>query len=453
VAWDTANLAPGQYFVSFQVKPEGPAWRQSVTLSAPLTGQLQWQDAQSDCCTMSYISSSAAEWDIEQIRAMVDVQAQDVSNRLHAAFNQSIPLVLMPRLLGHGGFTSDKIYISYLDRNYAGDDISLVLHHEMVHQLDNQLGGELRPTLLVEGLAVYLTGGHFKPEPLLLRAAILPELDLYLPLPALADNFYTSQHEIGYLEAGALIAYMVNTWGWDNFTTFYRDIKPIPNAGQSAAIDAALNRHFAISLRQLEDKYLNFLAKFPVNPDLRTDVRMMVSYFDTVRRYQKILDPSAYFRQAWLPDAAEMRKKGIVADFVRHPNTPTNQAIELLLINAREDWIAGRFDQAEQSIRAINAVLAAIQEYSPEPMAVHPTAAEMFAVVQVLDRCGMEPQHIQLESKTGQATVIIAWPNRVDIKLVKSDQSWQTQPACQPAVLPSQPGLLAARQEWQYLTP
>ena len=115
------------------------------------------------------------------------------------------------------GLPSSEISVSYLDRNYASNSWELVVHHEMVHAIDGHLGGDFRPTIFVEGLAVYLTGGHYKPEPLMPRAAaLLPAyLNQYIPLKTLADDFYASQHEIGYLEGASLIEYMVKTYGWD----------------------------------------------------------------------------------------------------------------------------------------------------------------------------------------------------------------------------------------------
>ncbi len=86
--------------------------------------------------------------------------------------------------------------------------------------------------MLEEGLAVYLTGGHFKPEPLGPRAAALLDLGWYISLSNVANDFYNQQHDIAYLEAGSLVKYLVETYGWSAFNQFYRTI-PEPN-NQSA---------------------------------------------------------------------------------------------------------------------------------------------------------------------------------------------------------------------------
>ena len=168
---------------------------------------------------------------IKQLLEILDGQAESASQLLEVgleSLDKPIVVVFMPRVLGHGGFASQEISVSYLDRNYAGRGTPTVLHHEIVHVLDGHLGGGLRPTILIEGLAVYLSGGHFKPEPLMPRAAALlpPEpgcaqavsvpigqvcgLDWYIPMDELVDDFYLEQHEISYLEAGALVEFMAS---------------------------------------------------------------------------------------------------------------------------------------------------------------------------------------------------------------------------------------------------
>jgi len=111
---------------------------------------------------------------------MVDEQATHVEQIMHTKLNEPILVTFLPRTLGHGGFTSIGIYVSYLDENYAGGVPAMVIHHEMVHDVDRVLGGDYRPSLLVEGLAVYASGGHYKLEPITQQTAALVEAGLYI---------------------------------------------------------------------------------------------------------------------------------------------------------------------------------------------------------------------------------------------------------------------------------
>ncbi|HEX9028858.1 MAG TPA: hypothetical protein VF823_06775 [Anaerolineales bacterium] len=407
-AWDTAGLPAGSHTLAFSIVPGGPVWYETVWL-APQTAapqsllQAKWASAESQCCVLYYITGTDAERDLDKLKGMVDEQARDVVQKFGTQIKQKFPITLIPRVLGNGGFTSEEISVSYLDENYANFNPAIVLHHEIVHLVDGRLGGDLRPTLLVEGLAVYLSGGHFKPEPLMPRAAALlppapgcvpaslsaggsaalPQptsvltgtavplgtqpaapssveacgLDRYLPLAPLFDNFYSSQHEIGYLEAGSLIEFMVNTWGWPAFSSFYRDIHGQPSGRQADAVNAALNAHFGLSLADLEMRFQNALRREQLTSDSVNDVRLTVALFDTVRRYQEILDPSAYFLTAWLPDPVQMRQRGIVADYLRHPAAPENKALEDLLIAAGAALQSAQYGRSDQLLRAINASL------------------------------------------------------------------------------------------------
>jgi len=227
-----------------------------------------------------------------------------------------------------------------------------VLEHEMIHRLDERMGGKYRPIFFVEGLAVFTTGGHYNKEPLIGRAAALYRLGWYIPLDYLADNFYPSQHETSYLEASTVIAYMVDTWGWDAFSSFYRDIQA-SNRGDANAIDQALQRHFSITFKQLEDRYIQMIESQPVNPDLENDIRYTFELYDTLRFYQQKLDPSAFYRQLWTPNGKDARSKQIVADYLRHPDSPINQEIEGLLATASQDLRSGQYSQVEVNLLTI----------------------------------------------------------------------------------------------------
>lgn len=371
--WDTSALSTDEYTLQFSVRPEGPEWTETVSLRPqeelpPPQPGAQWETTESECCRMHYISGTEAARDISALSAATDEQAEAVVERMGSEFEGPVALTLLPRVLGHGGFAGEEIYISYLDRNYAGVNYAQVVHHELAHILDKQLGGELRPSILVEGLAVYVSGGHFKREPILARAAIVLDLGWYIPLEALSEDFYASQHEIGYIEAGALVEFMVRTYGWEAFSNFYRDIHPAENGEQSQAIDSALQEHFEITFAQLEDRFLTSLRRRAIIPELRSDVRLTVAFYNTVRRYQQLMDPSAYFLTAWLPSGEEMRQRGIVADYLRHPTTPENIALESMLVGADEHLRAGRYKEAEQLISAVNLRLSQLGEVRVDPL-------------------------------------------------------------------------------------
>jgi len=198
---------------------------------------------------------------------------------------------------------------------------------------------------------------HFKVEPILPRAAALIQLDWYVPLPQLVNSFYTSQHEIGYMEAAGFTGYMIQTYGWDKYNAFYRDLHPVKDGAQTDILEAGLKKHFGLALDQVEKDFKAFLGKQSVTADDLTDVRLTVAFYDTARRYQQALDPSAYFLTAWLPSGADMRQRGIVADLLRHPNSADNQRIEGLLVDANARLLDKNYSVTDVDIRVINWLL------------------------------------------------------------------------------------------------
>jgi hypothetical protein len=359
-------LPAGDYNLTYAIAPDGMQWTQTVTLlpqeALPeAEAGARWAHAESDCCLVYYITGTDAERDLPEILSMADEQAALVEGRFQHHLTDPVTLVLLPRVLGHGGFTGEGIAISYLDLRYSGSDPEIVLRHELVHYVDHLLGGDLRPTILVEGLAVYVSGGHFKEEPLLPRAAALLKMGDYLPLEPLADNFYPSQHESGYLEAGALVEYMVQRWGWEAFQGFYRDIHSNGD-NQQEAIDRALGLHFGISFADLEAGFLDALRSQPEASKYDEDVRLTIAFYDTVRRYQQVLDPSAYYLAAWLPDGKQMRERGIVADYLRHPSAPINHILESLLVSADGHLRAGDYQATGIILQTVDRVLDVLGE-------------------------------------------------------------------------------------------
>lgn len=462
--WDTTALEQGEHTLAFSLLPDGESWTETVSLLPvselpyPEPGA-HWSSVQSDCCVVNYVTGTTAERDLEVVMEAVEGQYQRVAHLMGTALDESIHFTLLPRVLGHGGFASQEVSISYLDRNYAGGTFDFVLGHEIIHKMDEHLGGDLMPSILVEGLAVYMNGGHFKPEPLMARAAALlpPEegcapvnaltdmvsidpsvipcaLDWYIPLEELSDDFYLSQHEIGYLQAGALVEFIVSRWGWQAYDAFYRDIHMIdPGSDDNnmnsdslyRAIDRALQDHLGVTYTDLESQFLEALQGEGFTVEMVNDVRLTVEYYDTVRRYQQLLDPSAYFLSAWLVDGEQMRERGIVADYLRHPAAPENIALETMLVAADSALRAGDYFQAQKILSAANAFLDGISNADTGARYTHPLAGDYYAVVQTLLTAGYQPQRLQFEEERALAWVTRSGVDLIELRLAQIGGKWQ----------------------------
>ncbi|MBL8056614.1 MAG: hypothetical protein JNK29_07945 [Anaerolineales bacterium] len=424
-AWDTAGLAGEQTLTVVVTPPAGPGsaaapgvFSQSVTLlpadqrPAP-EAQARWAEARSACCVFHYLTGTAAARDIDLIRAQADQAFARVEQTLGVRQRGRVAFTLLSRLLGHGGFASDEIYLTYIDRNPAGLDLQTVFVHEGTHILDRQIADQ-RPTFITEGLAVFVAGGHYYPEDLDQRAAALLALDRYLPLAELARAFYPAQHEIGYLEAGAFVKYLVDTYGWERFRAMLAAFEPADD--EAALLAAGLRAEYGRTLEELEAEWLAHLRAQPVDPDQVTHLRLTIALFDALRQYQLQDDPAAHFLSAWLPDGPEARRRGLVADFVRSPRAPENVALEAMLAAAEQALARRDFDLAERLINSVNGVLAAGNLF------FDPLAARYLRVVTDLAARGYEAQTIDLAGPAPRAAAIRQWPILEDVPLYNSGQ-------------------------------
>ncbi len=427
--WDTAHLEGPQTLV-VAVAPPGaektdlaPLDVLTVTVNLlpasqrPMPEPLaHWAESESVCCVFHYLTGTAAARDIQLIESDADRAFAHVEDVLGVKQGKKVSFTMLSRLLGHGGFASDDISLTYIDRNPAGSDSLIVFEHEGTHILDHALA-KTRPTIMTEGLAVYVAGGHFKPEDLDKRAAALLTLGRYVPLADLANTFYLSQHEIGYLEGGAFITYLVNTYGWAHFKTFYGSFQDAPS--QAQMLDAALRANFGKGLSDLEADWLAHLRSLPADEDQIEDLRLTIELYDTLRRYQQVDDPAAYFLTAWLPDGPEARKRGIVADFVRHPDAPENIALEAMLSEVGRTLAAGEFDTAEKLLASVNAVLDAHNLF------LDPLAASYLEIVTRLEATGYEAQTITLSRDSATVTAIRDWPALETLTLTRTASGWR----------------------------
>jgi hypothetical protein len=244
---------------------------------------------------------------------------------------------------------------------------------------------------MAEGLAVWASSGHYKPEDIDQRAAALVAANQYIPLAALIDNFYPVQHEIGYLEAAGFVNYLINTYGWPLFKEFYTDVTAEDATTMSGAVNLNLQQYFGITLAQAEADWLAYLATLPEDRDVLIDLQTTIRYYNVMRRYQRFYDPTAYFLTAWLPYPGALRTDGNPADLTRHPQDEINVTLEVMLRAADTALRAGDYNKANVLLDSVTRVL------DNDGVFIDPLAASYLNLVRLLSREGYEVQSVLLE--------------------------------------------------------
>jgi hypothetical protein len=138
-----------------------------------------------------------------------------------------------------------------------------------------------------------------------------------------------------------------------------------------------------------------------------------------------LVDPSAYYLTAWLPDAAQMRSRSIVADYVRRPSTAENQALELMLANAGAALNRGDFAQVETLLHSVQIVCDQIESQEKSPFAASPLAADYYAIVRTVLQFGYQPQLLELTNTMARVWARISGPELTALNLFKTDRGWK----------------------------
>jgi len=399
-AWNTTGLTGTQLFtVTLMAPPDAPpalpgadVLRVTLPLQAPETllppePGVRWDMRATEGIRLHYLTGSAAERDLATLLPLAQGAYAEVAARFEVTTTTVLDVYMLDRILGQGGYaTSDWVAVSYTDRVYAPSELTLLLRHELTHRLDSAWGCDQFPSMIREGLAVLVAGGHYWPESLPRNAAALLQTGPYVPLQQLLDDFYLQQHEIGYLEAGALLAYIVEERGWEG-------MRQLCEAGAAASGEGTLRLASALAaldqppLPELERDWLRWLQALHVTAEEGRVLQDGWLLMDTVRAYQSRYDPSAYFLTGILFDPAWGAERGITADFVRRPREARAIALELLLQMAQESL---RADAPAEAERLAAAVQAALEPTASPP----PEVTEMEALVAAVLSRGYEPYRV-----------------------------------------------------------
>lgn len=380
--------------------------------------QAAWITVRNNCCYVHVIGQSAAHRDLEYLADMVDDAFATASQVLAEIPIRRYHVYFVDRVIGQGGFAGASMVVSYLDRDYAGGDLFTLLTHEAIHLIDRQFAPN-RISFMAEGVAVWGAGGHYKPEALERRAAALLETQQIIPLETLSDNFYRTQHEIGYLQAASFISYLVDSYGWDRTRAFYADVTPLSGETPALALEANLQTHFDLSLAEAEAGWLRYLAGQPRDRQAIPDLRATIRFYEAMRRYQAAYDPGAYFLTAWLPWPEEAQERGVTADFSRRPRAEINVVLETMLHAANQSLMAGDYDRAHGLLDSVTRVIDSNGAF------IDPLANHYRAIVRATAMMGYEAQQIYINQD--QATVWANTPEKVELvrfNLALNEQNW-----------------------------
>jgi hypothetical protein len=338
----------------------GPALQALVATPTPAPPPISftWAVSNTDHFQFNYMPGTAAERDLTLLGAVAEASLARIRSILDVEFDGQMAIYFVPRVFWQGGATySDKVQlISYLDRNYTGVETWSYFTHEGTHALaqdliqpkeDNQGGPD---GVLVEGLAVWASNGHYGQEPLDDWAAVLAASDDYIPLADLRKGpFYDFQHETSYLEGSSFVKFLIEQYGLDKFKELYGQ------ATSDATHDNALVEHlYGQDYAGLEADWLAYLAGLHPTPEEAEAWRLRVRSFDLMRRYETELDPDARVLPSnappqWTSDTLKI--------FLGHPNAPLNVVLETALIAIQDRMANGDLEGAAALLDDVEAAL------------------------------------------------------------------------------------------------
>ena len=431
--WQTNNIAGGHEIQVtldqgdlIQVGDENPDNNTAVVAVMVLAPALRpvternatWVTAENECCLIHVVSGTAAYRDLPDLTVMVETAVQEAGRQLNLEPEEKIDIFLVDRVIGQGGYAGSGMVLSYLDRQYSGGGLYETVVHESAHVLDRQIAPR-RISFLAEGTAVWVAGGHYKAEDLDERTAALVTINDYIPLAALADDFYLVQHEIGYLEAGGLVKYLVDTYGWSVYRNFYSDVTLGNETAPSEALDQGFQTHYSKSLSAMESEWLAYLAQIEVSETAVNDLATTIRFYNVMRQYQTQYDPTAHFLTAWLPYPQDVVEKGNPADLTRHPHEEINITLEAMLLAADTTMRDGDYNRANILLESI------IRVIENDGAFIDPLAINYRNIVRAAQEEGYQAQQISLNGSRAELTATKNNSTNLDtFKLMLQGQTW-----------------------------
>jgi hypothetical protein len=373
-----------------------------------------WMTYQSGCCVLHYLSNTAAMRDIESIAKTIDDSAKKIEIISNKKIDQRLRIYLIDRIWGNGGFAVDKdIGITYTDRN-AGPlrnriGLETVAVHELSHSMN--IGNEMQKNTSLnfssEGVAVFVSGGHYKPEPIEKRVAALYHLGYYVPV---GEDI--GQHELGYLHSAAVLTYISQRYGQDAVWKFLSSKNCSGNMDNS--LNCGLQQNFGISLVEFNQDFEKWTKN--IDPgDQVDDLRLTIELQDMRRHYQNEYAPPPEFISYDLPDIQS--HQGYISVLTRKFNAPVNVAIELLIAAGQQAIIDKRYKEAEGIILLLNQTLS---QGTIEDINVK----NYLDIVIKLNERGYNAVYLDIQKDNAKALVSNGSLEIINLTLLKSEDIW-----------------------------
>jgi hypothetical protein len=376
-----------------------------------------WETTETACCEFHYVSGTAAARDIEFITEHFEQAAEEFSTITGSDIDPKLKVYIMDRIWGNGGFGGNgELVISYTDRYYGptlgGGGLETLARHEFTHAagIDMAATGD-GVAFNYEGLAVYIAGGHYKPEPLAERGAALFDLGR-----SVSVGEFIGQHELDYLYPAAMLTYIVETYGMDKMWEFLAS-DDNPQDDQPGSLEAALQATFGISLQDFNQDFQAWLESQDSGEQLE-DLRLTIELQDLRRKYQERYVPPPLFLFGEASKAADPDYLPVV---IREASAPANIAVELMIANGQQAIIEGDYARAEE----LNQVLADILTNGNLG---NPVAREYLGLVLAAAAEGYEVVNLDIQGDRANVRVTTEPPNLVDLHFQKIDGTWQIQP-------------------------
>jgi hypothetical protein len=377
-----------------------------------------WLVKETVCCNFHYISETAAARDIDYIAENFQQGAVDFERVVGEQIPSKMEVYLVDRLWGNGGFGGGgQLFISYTDRYYGPTigsvGLQTVARHEFTHAANvgpDGVGDGV--DFNYEGLAVYVAGGHYKPEPFAQRGAALIDLGHYAPVQE-----FIPQHELSYLHAALTLAYIVETYGENKMWEFLSADADTPD-GQLISLAGAIQVAFGISIDEFNNGFKAWLEKNEPGQQL-DDLRLTIELQDLRREYQDKYSPAPALLQGVVPE--EAARPAYLPMVIREPHSPANIAMELLIANAQRAIVAGAYPEAEQLIQTIRTVVSTGGFDDP-------IAKEYLEIVLAAAQAGYGVLNLNLQNGYATAQMTKEPPLTTVLQLEKVNGSWQIQP-------------------------